>query len=204
MKKTLYVDTETTGLNPQEHGLVQLAMIMDIDGIAVDIALFTIQPFPTDRVEVYWNDVRTINVREAEGFKLPIVGLDTSDLITRPTPFEAIDDIILFLDKYISKFDKTDKASISGYNIQYDIDFLSAFFKKVGNFYLGSYLYWQKLDVLHKIYQIAYKHNLVFENFKLATICNYFAIPITEHDALSDITATRNLWNLLEKRYGGV
>jgi DNA polymerase III epsilon subunit-like protein len=32
LKKTLYIDTETTGTDPAKHGLIQLACIAEIDG----------------------------------------------------------------------------------------------------------------------------------------------------------------------------
>lgn len=36
MKKILWLDTETTGLNPKIHGLREFAFIIEIDGIEVE------------------------------------------------------------------------------------------------------------------------------------------------------------------------
>ena len=48
MKKILWLDVETTGLDPNRNGLIQLAILMDIDGELVDKIQINIQPFDDD------------------------------------------------------------------------------------------------------------------------------------------------------------
>lgn len=42
--KILWIDTETTGLDPDKHGIIQLAMIVDIDGQIKGKEIFTMCP----------------------------------------------------------------------------------------------------------------------------------------------------------------
>ena len=44
MTKLLYIDTETTGLYPNKHGLTQVAAIVVIDGEEVDSCNLDINP----------------------------------------------------------------------------------------------------------------------------------------------------------------
>lgn len=45
MKKVLWIDTETTGLNPKVHGLREVAFIVEVDGVEKEKGVFKINPF---------------------------------------------------------------------------------------------------------------------------------------------------------------
>ena len=206
MKKILWCDTETTGLDAKRHGIIQLALLMDIDGKIVDEISFDIQPFETDMMSIGIDDLVNIptDISWAESMftyedcKTP-TGITFADIIGFTHPYEAMDKIISFLDKHIGKFDKSDKAWIGGYNIRFDLDFLSSFCKKAKFAYLGSYLNWRCLDPLYKLWEMDYKGDISYENYKLETVCGMYGIPIESHNALSDIKATRELWYKLQE-----
>ena len=42
--KTIYIDTETTGLNARRGGIIQLAAILDIDGQEIDSIFQRVAP----------------------------------------------------------------------------------------------------------------------------------------------------------------
>jgi len=196
MKKILWCDTETTGLDATRHGIIQLAMLMDIDGEIKGEVELKIQPFPEDTIEVFWRDIWGVHDHE---FILPVNELRVLDVSTYPSPFIQIKSITDFFDTHISKFDKNDKAWVGGYNIGFDLDALSAFCKKVGFPFLGSYINWQRLDVLHALYQQTYKDGTSYADYKLSTICELYGIELEAHNALSDIKATRELWYKLQE-----
>lgn len=194
MKKIIWIDTETTGLDPQRHGLIQLGMVMDIDGKIEGEIDLKIQPFPTDTLEISWKDIW---LARDDQFIIPYNELPVYDVSQYQTPFEQMKKITTFLDKHISKFDKNDKAWVGGYNVGFDIDTLSAFCKKAEFAFLGSYINWYRIDVLNMLFLESYHSGLVIENYKLETVCKHFGIEIQAHDAMSDIKATRELYYLL-------
>ena len=107
---------------------------------------------------------------------------------------EVYKQFINLLDKYIDKYDRTDKFIVAGYNVRFDVDILKAFFQRHGNNFLFSYLDSSMLDPLYSIrlLQIA-KVLPVLENNKLETWCKHFGIEFAAHDSLEDIEATKKL-----------
>ena len=113
--KTLWFDTETTGLDANKHGIIQIAMLMEIDGKVEGELSFDVQPFPEDLItigtaELYYKKKQLIEELEFGDTALIPSGILVKDLFTFQYADEALDGIIKFLDKHISKFDKTDKA----------------------------------------------------------------------------------------------
>lgn len=199
MRKTLFVDCETTGIDPARHGIVQMAMLMDIDGYVEDKLMVKCQPFYYD--EFILSDGTSpqycslVFSDQLETAQTP-TGIKLSEIITYQKPQEAFAQVLAFLDKHISKFDKADKAYFGAYNAKFDLDFLSAFFKKNVNNFLGSYLnyhFCDPLPILH-MREWCLLAGYPLENYKLSTVCKAFDIPLIEHDPLSDIEACREVW----------
>ena len=208
--KILWFDTETTGLDPNQNGIVQLAMLMDIDGELAEEAQFNIQPFGNDLMLAGLADVannpQNISWKEckdtyADAFTP--TGITFSDIAKFIQPSEAINQINSFLQKHISQYDKSDKAYIGGYNAPFDIGFLSKFYEKCGDKYLGSYINWKQLDVRHMLYMLDFDGIVKLENYKLETACKHYGIELEAHNPLSDIKATRAIFYLLREAYNG-
>ncbi|MDD4972580.1 MAG: 3'-5' exonuclease [Paludibacter sp.] len=203
MKKILWLDTETTGLDAQKHGIIQLAVLMDIDGKVEGELLLDVQPFDSDvlninNVEFEYEDIAFIDKIKPEDIVEPS-NIKIIDIVkNHKAPKSAYMSIISFLGNHILKFDKTDKAYLGGYNVNFDRNFISEFFKKNNDNYLGSYLSWRCLDPLYRLWEMDYKGYIALENYKLETVCNHFGIPISAHNAMSDIKATMDLWYRLE------
>lgn len=110
--------------------------------------------------------------------------------------------LILFLDKVIDRYDKEDKAYFIAYNSRFDEDFIRQLFLKNDNKYYGSYFYYPSIDVMQMAAFKLMRKNIRPENFKLGTICKHFDINIDEtklHNALYDIQRTKELYNKLIK-----
>ena len=201
-KKILWLDSETSGLDPKRHAIVQLAMLMDINGEVVDKLTLNIKPQETDMVnfvmndkpqEMEWDEIQFM--AEAIGnATLPVNGISFKDMIGYLDPMEAHKQIVEFLDKYIDKFNKEDKAWIGGYNVRFDLDFLAQFFEKCEDKFLGSYIKWRCLDPYTILQNNDYKANEHLKSLSLENVCKEFELEHTAHDALSDIEATRHLW----------
>lgn len=182
-KKILWFDTETTGLNPEKHSIMQFAALIEEGGQVMDQINIKFAPLPEAIVEQS---------------ALNLTGTTREELEARPSAIDAYYQMIRFLDTHCDKYDKADKFYPAGYNVRFDLDFLQVFFKACGNLYgIGSYINWRWLDPLPLLYTMDYSGRLGLPNYKLETVCEYYGIEIDAHDALSDVRATRELMHLL-------
>lgn len=185
--KIVYFDTETTGLDPVKNDIVQLSGVIEIDGEEKEVFNFKCQPYSFDNIS-----------DEA----LKVHGMSKEILLTFELPQIIQHKFVDLLGKYCDKFDKTDKYYPAGYNVSFDVDFLAQWFKKAGDNYLGSWLNWKKIDPFLIMTLIDSVGGIKLENYKLETVCKYYNIIISAHDAMSDIMATRKLFQILVEKIG--
>jgi len=174
--KLLFLDTETTGLDPLKNGVIQIAGIIEIDGVVIQEFDYKVKPFQKDVVDLKALKVNGRTIDEIAGFSLPV---------------DVYRDIMEIFTRHIDKYDKTDKFSLVGQNVHFDYDFLNEFFKKCGSPFLYAYIDYHMIDVITAtaLFTIAGKMHL--QNMKLKTVCDHFGIPLEAHDALEDVRATR-------------
>ena len=183
MRKFCYVDVETTGLNPRDCDIWQLAVIIEMDGKVVEKQDFKMAPQSGALIQEQ---------------ALEMQNMSTVELFNLPDRKEQFKKVKQLLDRYVSKFNKKDKFFIVGYNVKFDIDFLRNFWKSFDDNYFGSYFLTPALDVMGLVGLFAATTETHFKNFKLEHVCEFFGIPIKAHDAMSDIKATRELYYLLK------
>ena len=180
--KIFYFDVETTGLYASKHDIVQFAAIIEIDGVIKETVNLRMKP----------TNFETISQKA-----LDVTGLTLEDLKSYPDSHEVFDELVEVLDKYIDRFNKLDKFQIVGQNVQFDVKFFEALFKKNENNYYGSYFSRYTADP-YELFKFMKSHGIVnYANLRLGTICDKLKIPIDAHDALSDVTATRELYSRL-------
>ena len=179
MKKTLFFDVETTGLNVERCSIIQLSGIIDIGGEIKEEFNFFIAPDPNADISDEALEITGKTRKEIQGY---------------PSAKDVYSQFLEILDRHVNKYDKTDKFYPAGYNVRFDLEFLQSFFKKCGNEWgSGSYQNWKAIDVMQLAHFLCYDQKLNLENYKLQTLCSHFGIEIIAHDALSDIRATRLL-----------
>lgn len=177
--KILYFDTETTGIDSKLHEIVQIAGIIEINGEIVEEFNFNAQP-------TNWDNISP----EA----LAVTKKTIDDLKAYPLPGEALSALKAILEKYVDKYDKSDKFYPAGHNVTFDMEFLNAFWKKHGDKYgTGAYQNWRCLDT-RILANFMIVHGLINPlTVKLEDLCKIYEIPLDAHDALNDIRATRTL-----------
>lgn len=181
MNKIIFIDTETGGVNPEKAALIRLSGIIRIDKKDVEKFNFYIKPFENSEVNEKALEVQGRTLEE----------LKTDKYVEEK---EVYKQFIKLLDKYIDKYDTTDKFIVAGYNVRFDVDILKAFFQRHGNNFLFSYLDSSMLDPLYSIRLLQIAEVLpVLENNKLETWCKHFGIELKAHDSLEDIEATKKL-----------
>lgn len=185
IKKAFYFDVETTGLSAYRNDIVQLAGCVEIEGEEVERFNIMMQPTSYENVDDKALQVQNRTLEEIKTFQ--------------PAQ-KAYHEILDIMDRYINKFDKSDKFHVIGYNTRFDVDFLTQFFKKHHNNFLFSY-FGTILDPLAIIRFLTAtgKCNIEMKDHKLETVCNAFGIKIDAHDAFSDILATKELFKMLDR-----
>ena len=180
MNKILWIDTETTGLSSWKNGIIQLSGFIEIDGVVVAEFDFNVKPFPKDEIDNKALEVNKVTRQDLECFQ---------------SPQEVYNEFVNMLNNYVNRFDKEDKFILAGYNINFDKEFLKAWFKKCGDNYFHSYVDYHVLDVMSAamIYVMAKRKKLA--NLKLATICGHFGIEANFHNSMDDIRATKEVYH---------
>ena len=176
-KKTFWLDTETTGTDPQENGIIQIGGLIEINGEVRQMINLHIQPFK--------NDIVVKKATEIHG---------QSDYTGYLLPGRSLGILKMHLGKFIDKYNKHDKFIIAGYNVRFDVDFLRAFFLKNADVYFGSWFFSPYKDVLHGGVAEQILEGLRLPNYQLGTVCAHFGITMDTHDTISDIVATRELY----------
>lgn len=183
--KILYFDTETTGTNAQKHEIVQLAGILEIDGVVVEEFNYRCQPTMWDNIDPEALEVTHKTIEELKTYDRPQ---------TVYSQFRAM------LDRYVDKYNREDKVYPAGHNVGFDIEFLQAFFKRHGDPYgIGSYQNWRFLDTRIMANYLCAYGLITPKTVTLGELCKIYSIPLDAHDALNDIRATRKLAQCLMK-----
>jgi len=174
---------ETTGLDPIKHDAWQLAYLIEIDGEIVDGENMYIRPHNTKYIEERALEIGGTTLEKLLSIELLLP--------------QAVANMKARWSKYIDKYDRNDKFIMAGYWVHFDNGFLRQMFKKANDKYFGSWCFSPCIDVASFVAVAVAKHGFRFPNYKLETVCDRLGIAIDAHDALSDIHATRTLYQAL-------
>ncbi len=183
--KVFWFDTETTGLDPYENDIIQIAGIVEIDGSVAEEFNFTCAPSNPNNIDPKALEVNKLRREDILKYEPPGVMLKWK--------------LLPLLNKYIQPHDKKDKFLMAGWNTQFDMRFLRKFWKKNNEDYFGSWFEWVIFDVMvwYVGVEICTRHP--YEDHKLVSIAAANGIHLDAHDALNDIRVTRELyWKSLE------
>ncbi len=189
-KKILWLDTETTGLNPKKHGLREIGYILVINGQVVLKDVLQIDP------RTYKNKIVEIDNQALELSNITIEDFDNYD--DSAFAFDRFSPILEFIDKE----DKNDYFTLAGFNVKFDNDFLREwFYDNDAGADFKNYFHYKVIDVFPLVITLKHLGLIGTVDDKLKTVCEYFDIPIDAHNALSDIEATKNLYELIADKF---
>jgi DNA polymerase-3 subunit epsilon len=180
--KTIFLGTETTGIDTERCGVYQIAGIIDIDNKTVEEFDISCSLFPGDILEAGALDKGEITIEEITAFQ---------------SPAKAFIELSRILKKHVDPFDPTDKFIALAYVADFDNRVLRRFFKKNKNDYFGSWFWHPFIDIFNLAAYIHQDHRHEFENFKLGTVAKYCGIDFKEealHDAMYDVRIARELY----------
>lgn len=187
--KIFYFDLETTGVNPQVHGIHQISGMIEIDGEIKEKLDFHVAP----------NQHALID-KEA----LKIAGVTHEQILAYPPMREVYRKIIAMLSKYVDRYDKTDKFFLCGYNnAAFDNQFFRGFFAQNYDNYFGSWFWSNSLDVMVLATLALADKRAKLQNFKLATVAEAMGVKVEEadlHDAMYDIYLTKEIFDKIRNQ----
>lgn len=177
--KECFIDVETTGLDPEKHGVIQVAGIIRPDHVdRVQIFDFRCKPFKNDLVN-----------KEA----LALHNLKMEDLQTLEEPLKTYGALTNLFSTYVDKFNRGDKMLFIGYNAGFDYNFMRKFWEKAGDKYFGSFFWFPYIDVMTIAMLHLKEQRHTMKDFKLVTVARAFGLEVDEtklHEALYDISLT--------------
>jgi DNA polymerase III subunit epsilon len=180
MIKLCYLDLETSGLDSNKHGIVQIAGQIEVPGKDVCSFAFPVKLFQED-------------CYDSEAMKM-----HGSRYLEGEEPKKVHRLLTSLFGGFVDKFDKQDKFQMVGYNVtSFDAPFLRKFFEKSGDKYFGSWFWWPPIDVMSMAAFACLKCRCELPNFKLGTVCKHFGVDFDDkeaHDAVYDVVKTRELY----------
>lgn len=180
--KYFFLDTETTGINPNKNAMVQLSAIIEIDGVQKEQINYFIKPFKGAEIS-----------EEA----LTVIGKTKEEIFSWEEPSVIFNQFSELLNKYIDPYDKTDKFHLLAYNAQFDQQFLRQFFFQNHSKFYASYFFFPPIDVMYLAAEHLKETRALMPNFKLETVAKFMNVLSEEenyHDALFDVTAMYQIY----------
>lgn len=183
--KIFWLDSETTGTNHNEHGIIQLAGLIEIDDQIVDTCNFEVKPNDSIKID---NEALKVN------------NYTHRQLKTHSDESLVFKNLFKLFNHHVNKYDSDDKLWVGGYNVNFDVDFLSAFWDRnmSGQQYLGSFVNrGMNLDPYNLIPSMIKQGELSQPStMKLEYVCKKYMDDCNYqwHDAMADVQASRDLY----------
>lgn len=180
--KKVFIDVETTGLDPAKNGIVQISGLVEINRKKEDVFNYTVKPFTEDVIEQSALEVNQLTIDQINKFR---------------EPYLVKNDITRILSKHIDQYDKKDKAFFYAYNASFDYGFIRKWFEKQNDKYFGSFFWTPFIDIMTLAAVHLAERRPLMPNFKLMTVALELGIEIDDtkfHDALYDIELTREIY----------
>lgn len=189
MSKQIYIDVETTGLDPKLHGLVQVAGAIVINGVLKESFDYSMCPPPD----------KTFDVRALE-----VINLDMKAIGNFASSEDMYDQFFKLVKKYVNVYDKKDKLHFLAYNSPFDVSFIRQWFLDNNNKYYGSMFWTPDICIMRKAGDLLQSQRHELKNFKLKTVCDYLDIESRGqlHNAMIDIELTKQLNEYIDENGG--
>jgi DNA polymerase III subunit epsilon len=173
-----FVDTETTGLDPERHEIIQIGcVVVSQHTNANGTQDFTI-------IDEFELKVKPEHIETAEKVALRVNGYRPEDWVFAYSLKEAM--------QIYTK--KTEGAIMVGHNLPFDYNFLSKAFSTTG---VENKMHFHKLDTISIAFAKSKKREDI-DKFSLYHLCQIFKIENSRaHTALADAKATFELYKKL-------
>jgi DNA polymerase III epsilon subunit-like protein len=183
-RQLLVIDTETGGLDPAKYSILSLGAVVWREGKLEDqFEVFVAEPQP-----VFEAEAMSVNRIDVDWLRLN--GVD---------PKEAIERFHLFLRKNFGTFPPTERISIAGHNVNFDVGFLKRLYAFTTYNYSDIFSH-RLLDTAGILRFLSISGKLDLNTASLDEAIEYFKINIDDsqrHTALGDAIATAQVLNYM-------
>jgi DNA polymerase III subunit epsilon len=189
--KKIFIDVETTGVNPRMNGIWQVSGCVEIPG--QDLKWFNFILNPPESLN-HWDD-RAKELFEQQA-KHKQYNLE-KDGLTYPVFHKIFTSEILAA---VDRYNKHDKFFFIGYNSSFDDAMMRALFDYCGDRYYGSFFAWPSIDVAVLAAERLGDELLKMPNVKLNSMAARLGITVDQsklHDAQYDIELTRDMYHII-------
>lgn len=190
MSKLIFLDLETTGLNPKRAAIIQFGAV--ITSLSREVVSLDIRMRPHEDAEVNEEALAVNGVMPGDFAHPPYVDYR-----------EGKRQIVKALEGCVNPYDKEDKFFAIGYNLHaFDMPFLRELFSRCGDRYFGSWFWHPSIDLMLLAAYALRKQRHKMPDFKLGTVCHFLGVhvdPGMQHDAMYDVRLTMELWKVLFK-----
>jgi DNA polymerase III subunit epsilon len=174
--KIFWFDCETSGIDPVRNGIIQLAYAVEID----------------DHIQDHGEFFSNCEGKEIDDGALQVNGFTREQIAGFPPPREMYLQLSSLLNIYVDKYDKEDKFTAGGFNVNFDMGFLRQLWSDCGDSYFGSWFSFGVIDPAQIIRFLQYCGSTRFySSAKLVDIAKAYKIDSTgAHNAFTDIKMT--------------
>lgn len=191
MNKFLFIDTLTTGMNPERCSIYRIGGIYTENDVEAVRFEFRMRPFTNARISEQ---------------SLWISGESRSSLLVYQDEAAAFKAFATFLGSIIDLRNPRDKAFIAGFNAAaFDVPFLREWFRRNGNERFRDYFYVQTIDTmcLSTVALLNTRQNM--PDFHLETAAQFMGVKVHAtpvYDCIANAKTSLDIYRLFEKRCG--
>ena len=178
----LFLDTETTGLNPDEHQIIQLSARFDVDGKNIDNFNRRIRMGGTVDLGAL-----AVNGRNLSLLSVP-AELNTPE-------YDVTHVVKQFIDWSVNIYKKYNGFVASGHNLHFDMTFLKAACKRLNLTGFDNLFGHRYLDTAAIGLFLKDKGLLPLEKIDIKSLIEYFGIDNKGlHDSMFDVEASADIY----------
>lgn len=192
--RRIWIDIETTGIDPEKHFILQLSYIIEEDNkilLTNDLKMQKLN-FTEKDIDMKALEVNNINLEEIRTYP----------------PIEEqmkvfISDICKCFDRN-SLYNYKNKPIPCGYNVNFDISFLKKAMQNIGTDFnnIFSFMYY---DVMQVVNGLRLANKFTSENIKLSTVLKVFNLLPEDgsklHNSMVDILLTKKLDEVIMQKF---
>lgn len=182
MNNFIWLDTETTGLNPEHNSVVQIAAVFN------------------DKEFVSY--LKPLAGREVSLEALRANRLEAAQLPTFPDTLKVADDFYKFVREAYTQTGK--RIMFAGWNVGFDRQFILSLYRGLKIPSLENVMHTYMLDIMPMAFILKDMGKLRCENLKLSTVAQSLGINTDgAHDALVDVKMTMQVYGKLKELING-
>lgn len=185
----IFYDVETTGLKSNQHSIVQLAGLVEVDDQVVEEFDILMAPHPKAKLDPVALRINGRTEEEIKGY---------------PAMADGFCKFLNMVRKYVDPYDKNTRAHLAGYNNRrFDDEFLGKLFDLNKNGAFMAFFFSDTLDVLPLASEYLLDRRTDMPSFKLKRVALELGLVFDKdglHDAMFDARLTRDIYRIVTGR----